>query len=217
MKKPGFHLLSLICGLFCCLLLSLRLNIFQPYIRTLLDLRFHKVEKGQLKIKRLAIIRPFGKEDSKHLHRMFAEWYTYLPCRVDSLENIHVDVFLSYSQTYSKFDMANETTNQIINEFMKHKQFGGHQNWQTCIRNVKRIEMNIDPRDDIYRPEESQSNRMWVHGPNTQFIKGLKTIMKIGVYDAAFVMEPDVLPIKDFWLETFIAEAESEDFAILGR
>ena len=203
------------------LLFHSKLENFQQYLQALVNLCFHKEEMEHLedlkKIERLAIIRPFGKNDTKRLHQMFSEWDKYLPCRSDPLKRIHVDIFLSYSQTYDTFELANEKTNQIINEFMLLKASGHPRRWPICIQEVSKIEMNIDPKDDIYRPEESRSNRMWVHGPNEQFVKGLKTIIKSGLYDAAFVMEPDVIPVKDYWLETFVAEAETRDFAILGR
>jgi hypothetical protein len=167
-------------------------------------------------IKRLAIIRPFGKQESKHLHQTFAEWEKHLPCRDNSSQRVLVDIFLSFSQTYETFQPAVETTNDIINEFIESK-LSGSQSWQSCIHNISRMEINIDPEIDIYRPEESRTNRMWVHGPNEQFVKGLKTIINMGLYDAAFIMEGDVVPVRDYWLDALITEAEAKGFTILGR
>jgi hypothetical protein len=176
------------------------------------------------KIKRLAIFRPFGKKAVDTLTDMFSSWEDHIPCNMSMYEeddnffsslepSVFVDIFLSYSQSYENYPPAQIATNKIINDFIKRRSYKG---WPRCIHNISTIDANIIPEIDLYLPEESQTNRMWVHGPNYQFVHGISQIMSLKQYDAVFVMEGDVLPVRDYWLDTLIKEAEEDEFVILG-
>ena len=60
---------------------------------------------------------------------------------------------------------------------------------------------------------------MWVHGPNQQFVNSMAQISggEFGNYDAVMVMERDVVPVQEYWLDSLLEEAEQESFMILGR
>ena len=210
---------TLVFGCWLCFLSSLHFNLLQTHLTESSSLTpaQHVELQDRSTLKRLAIIRPFGKDQSKHLDEAFDDWGKHLPCHNDSSQRVLVDVFLSFSQAYETFQPAAEITNKIINTFLESKVSGGSQRWESCINNISRMEINIDPETDIYRSKESQTNRLWVHGPNEQFVKGLKTIINMGLYDVAFIMEGDVIPVRDYWLDALIAEAEAKEFAILGR
>ena len=177
------------------------------------------------KIKRLAIFRPFGIKSVSTLIDMFSGWEDYIPCNVsmheeennffNSEQHVLVDVFLSFSQSYEKVPPAQSATKRVVDDFRQNQKQTSN-GWQRCINNIFTLDANIDPEVDLYLPEESQTNRMWVHGPNYQFVHGVRQIMRLKQYDAVFVMEKDVLPVRDHWLDNLIKEAEEEEFAILG-
>ena len=191
------------------------------FFATVLSIDALVLDPSQPKIEKLAIIRPFSKHNVKGLLHAFDEWDTFLPCDISELKfgvrpTVQVDVFLSYSQTFESFKPARDNVLRIIDDFTGRYNASG---WQRCITSIKSIEANIDPKADLYASNESHKNRMWVHGPNQQFVNSMETILggEFGRYDAVFVMENDVIPVRNYWLDSLLADAEKHPFMILGR
>ena len=93
-----------------------------------------------------------------------------------------------------------------------------------CIRSFKMIEANLPPTEDVYHRahggmfKNSQTKRSWLHGPNDHFIAAMKNILAHrNNYDAVLIMEADTVPVKKYWLDELIKEAEETPFMILGR
>ena len=178
-------------------------------------------DPSERKIRKLAVLRPFSKHNVKGLLHAFDEWETFLPCDIFKLKSdvrppVQVDIFLSYSQTFESFELARDNVLRIIDDFKGNYNASG---WQRCITSIKAIEANIDPKVDLYALSESHKNRMWVHGPNQQFVNGMETLLgeDFGRYDAVFVMENDVIPVRQYWVDSLLADAEKHPFMILGR
>jgi len=180
-----------------------------------------RTSSAKRNIKRLAILRPFSRLDVKALSHSFDEWDAFLPCDISKRIEytvdppVLVDVFLSYSQTFESYKPAIDHVRSIIDGFAANYNASG---WEQCIRSIKRIECDIDPQMDIYAVHEAHTNRMWVHGPNQQFVKSMDMILggEFGHYDAVFVMESDVSPVRQYWLDSLLEDAERDPFMILG-
>merc|ERR1740124_552307 len=172
-------------------------------------------------IEELAIIRPFSMLNIEALSHAFEEWGAFLPCDISKRTKANgrapvlVDVFLSYSQTYENFKPARDYVRRVIDGFAANYNASG---WEQCINRIIPIEANIDPQVDLYAVNEAHINRMWVHGPNQQFVYDMNKISggEFGHYDAVFVMENDVLPVRQYWLDSLLEEAERYPFMILG-
>ena len=79
----------------------------------------------------------------------------------------------------------------------------------------------LPPEQDAYEPPKQQVNRLWVNGPNRQFEKGLRAcqfpITEEHGWQLAYLMEPDSVPLRAFWLDRLLAEIEERrSFAVLG-
>jgi len=173
-------------------------------------------------IKKLAIIRPFSMQNVEAFSHAFDEWEAFLPCDISKRTKVIgrapvlVDMFLSYSQNFETSTPVKDHVYRIVHGFSANYNSSG---WEQCIESIIPIEANIDPQVDLYAVNEAYKNRMWVHGPNKQFVNNMKTILggKFGYYDAVFVMESDVLPVRQYWLDSLLEEAERDPFMILGR
>jgi len=171
-------------------------------------------------IEKLAIVRPFSTQNIEDLSQAFDKWDAFLPCKITKLNtngrsHVTVDMFLSYSQTFESFKPARDSVLRIINDFSAKNNSSG---WERCIESIRSIEAKIDPKVDLYALNESHKNRMWVHGPNQQFVNSMETILggEFGHYDAVFVMESDVVPVRQYWLDSLLEDAERHPFMILG-
>ena len=175
-------------------------------------------DQSKRNIKRLSIICPFSKHDVEALSHAFEEWNTFLPCNTSNMskdKQFSVDVFLSYSQTLKNSKPVRQQVCRIIDDFESNHNGSG---WEQCIKSIRTIEAKIDPQWDLYFVNEAHKNRMWVHGPNQQFLTSMEVILggDFGHYDAVFVMESDVLPVRQYWLDSLLEEAEKDPFMILG-
>jgi len=175
---------------------------------------------GRNNIEKLAILRPFSTQTIDELPHVSDQWEEFLPCDIKKKANdvssaVEVDILLSYSQTFQSSKLARDSFGSIIDAFASSHNIRG---WEQCIREIKQIEANIDPKTDLYSQSEAQINQMWVHGPNQQFINSMVSILDgvHGDYDAVLVMESDVVPVKKYWLDSLLEEAESDPFMILG-
>ena len=182
-----------------------------------------KDERKKKRIIRLALLRPFGTEQISSISDSFVDWNNYLPCDLkhknNSDEEVIVDIFLSFSQSYGNNLNAQASAEKMLGLFLSNRNTE-KEGWARCFRNIHLIEANIPPSKDLYLPTEANTNELWVNGPNQQYLSSMEQIMKNNEerYDAVLLLEYDCAPIKQFWLDTFVAEAETGDsFAILGR
>ncbi len=177
--------------------------------------------------KQVAILRPFATKIAPRLHQTFDSWNDYLPCDTkrstekggDNGEEYEFHIILSYSQSYNASFAADWSTSYLIENFNSFK-------WsQGCISSIQRIETNIPPGEDLYNPSEAGSNRMWVNGPNSQFIDSIDIVQTLAIgedtFDYIILMESDVAPVQQYWLDTLMDEVTQEisdngEFAILG-
>jgi len=167
---------------------------------------------------RFAIVRPFCEFDAGPLPTTFDIWETYPPCDLESKEakNTHmpVDLFLSYSQTYSENEIPVQSVDEIIQNF-----YDGKYVWSVCFENVYAIEMNIRADVDNYIPPLLNYLSNWFNGPNRQFERDFRTIQskEWGSYDTFYSMEGGSIPNKKNWLNAILEEVErKQPFAILG-
>jgi len=181
-----------------------------------------KDERKKKRIIRLALLRPFGTEQISSISDSFVDWNNYLPCDLkhknNSDEEVIVDIFLSFSQSYEKNFNAQASAEKMLGLFLSNRNTE-KEGWARCFRNIHLIEANIPPSKDLYLPTEANTNELWVNGPNQQYLSSMEQILKNNEeqYDAVLLLEYDCVPIKQFWLDTFVAEAETGDsFAILG-
>uniref|UniRef100_A0A7S4VS88 Uncharacterized protein n=1 Tax=Ditylum brightwellii TaxID=49249 RepID=A0A7S4VS88_9STRA len=176
-------------------------------------------------IRRLAVVRPFGVSSAASLPQTFSDWADFLPCNVvDRIDenNVEVDIFLSFSQTYEASPNTLSSINTIIDKF-NAESTENEISWSKCFRNIFAIEANILDDDDLYLPNQARRNMMWVNGPNRQFSAAMRSITggDFGKYDAMFLMEGDCVPVKEYWMDSLRKEAERSflehgPFAILG-
>jgi len=176
-------------------------------------------------IRRLAVVRPFGVSSAASLPQTFSDWADFLPCNVvDRIgeNNVEVDIFLSFSQTYEASPNALSSINTVIDKF-NAESTENEISWSKCFRNIFAIEANILADDDLYLPNQARRKMMWVNGPNRQFSAAVRSITggDFGKYDAMFLMEGDCMPMKKYWLDSLLEEAEGSflehgPFAILG-
>lgn len=185
----------------------------------------HEAKRKKKRIRRLALLRPFGKQKTTSLSDSFDEWNHFLPCDYNFKhedyddEEVIIDIFLSFSQSFSRDPIAKREAEEMLNNFLINRNDMANESWARCFRNFHLIETNIDASNDLYLPIEAQTNGLWVNGPNKQFYSSMKQIMKNQdeQYDAVLLLEHDCIPIKQFWLDTFLTEAETKgSFAILG-
>ena len=195
-------------------------------------------------MRRIAVLRPFGTRMAGVLPGTFDGWSDFFPCDLDRRRSfgsemgqtagegwdndVEVDVLLSFSQNLEDYPEAAENVARVLHLFGKDGDGDGNEGktnldrapWSRCFRNVHTISAKIEPVDDIYNPAEAHRNPLWVNGPNRQFASSLRSAMsgEFGSYDAVFIMEGDCVPVRDYWLDSLLDEAEgAAPFAILGR
>ena len=203
-------------------------------------------ERGEERrsMRRIAVLRPFGTRMAGVLPGTFDGWSDFFPCDLDRRRSfgsemgqtagegwdndVEVDVLLSFSQNLEDYPEAAENVARVLRLFGKDGDGDGNEGktnldrapWSRCFRNVHTISAKIEPVDDIYHPAEAHRNPLWVNGPNRQFASSLRSAMsgEFGSYDAVFIMEGDCVPVRDYWLDSLLDEAEgAAPFAILGR
>jgi len=181
--------------------------------------------------RRIALVRPFAPGDAEMLLESLEQWDVVKPCGavnkdektktwVDGNgyyeygENFSeedmpvVDFVLSYSRTYGDTDGFD--TFRSVKEIFESRDGWG------CFSELVAIESGIEPEFDLYLPSAIQTNPMWVNGPNQQFIKSYEHAKDLG-YDAMVLMEGDVQPQVNGWLDLLLSEVKrNEPFALLG-
>jgi hypothetical protein len=93
--------------------------------------------------------------------------------------------------------------------------------WNQCIDRVVGFGVDLDPKDDIYRLKEQDTNVMWVNGPNRQFERTVRHLQSSTWtdYELMYLMEMDSVPVRSFWLDALLSEirVQTSDFAFIGR
>ncbi|KAL7545725.1 LOW QUALITY PROTEIN: hypothetical protein ACHAWF_009073 [Thalassiosira exigua] len=103
----------------------------------------------------------------------------------DAMKRAKADVFLFYSQTFSKNDAAVKAVDKILDQFYEP---GG---WSWCFDNMYAIEANIPQELDLYIPSAQEELYNWVNGPNRQFEAVFPIVQsgEWGEYDGFYLME----------------------------
>jgi len=156
----------------------------------------------------IAIVRPFAVSDYASLLRSFSEWNSFIPC--NSSETVNADIFLVFSQDLDDYS----SISSVIEDFLSEPD-----DWMRCFNSINAISAKISLIDDIYTPHQSHNNSFWANGPNRQFnfIAKAMADQTWGSYDFWYLMEGDSTPIKPYWMEQILDEAQFyEPFAILG-
>eukprot|EP00957_Ditylum_brightwellii_P069123 5247691-Ditylum_brightwellii.AAC.1 len=180
--------------------------------------------------RRIAIVRPFDPAHAEVLLGSLERWGIVKPCggsydeqsqtwvgghgyyeygeNYSEEERPIVDLVLSFSRTYA--DLIGFDTLSSVRDL-----FEAHDGWG-CFSDLVPIASNIEPELDIYVPSAVQTNPLWANGPNNQFLKSYTQVKTKG-YDAMVVMETDVQPQVNGWLDMMLSEIKkNEPFVILG-
>ena len=175
---------------------------------------------------RVALVRPISTGGGQSLLESFDLWDTHWPCTGANMPYV-VDLFISYSQT---LDAEAHPDDVEAIELIKSK-YNAHEGWNGCLSRFSVIEVNMDPYMDKYNRSDEQTDPMWVNGPNEQFRRSIREIMKKTKkvvngdqeevepeYEIAFIMETDAKPANWGWMNSLLQDFEvKEPFAILGR
>ena len=156
---------------------------------------------------RMVILRTFCPFDIDALASGFDDWVTFFPCESQK----PVDILLYFSQDWALWPKAKSAADDIVRKFDE-----GHYPWSVCFGTMSIGTAAMPPSEDFYAPPQQQTNRLWVNGPNRQFEAGLRASQG-GDWQLAYLMEPDSVPLKSFWLDTLLAEVDKKrPFAVLG-
>uniref|UniRef100_A0A7S4RRC4 Uncharacterized protein n=1 Tax=Ditylum brightwellii TaxID=49249 RepID=A0A7S4RRC4_9STRA len=175
---------------------------------------------------RFALVRPFARSDVETLLKSFELWDSARPCgnyktewnledytvygdRYAEDEHPIVDLVISFSGKSG--DIEGYDTLSTIQEL-----FDARNGWGGCFSEFVSFEAGINPEDDIYDHQPIQTNPHWVNGPNEQFRKNYRFIKNKG-YASMIMMESDVQPQVDGWLDLALSEVKrNQPFAVLG-
>ena len=176
---------------------------------------------GRKIVEHLAIVRPFAPKEKSTIVNTFKAWKDYTPChgghRGDAeTEYAKVDFFLSYSQSLHDAVQVKEKVERMIASFRSDKNASP---WNGCINEIYAIDAHIAPKDDMYLKHMQGKDKKWVNGPNQHFLTTLSEMRDgvYGTYEAVFIMEKDMVPVRKYWLDSLLEEMEETNFAMLGR
>ena len=176
---------------------------------------FHVKEKKShlnesISTKPLMIARTFSYNDASKLLKSFKQWNTYLPNKEDQ----DTTLLLYFSGSFKDYP-------RILKEFKKlqyHFQ-SKTEPWHHFFSDLIIKDACLDPKLDIYKPLEQDTNLNWVSGPNLHFQSLLSRVSsgEFGFFEHVFLMEGDSEPVKEYWLDALKQEiSEQGDFAVLG-
>jgi predicted NAD-dependent protein-ADP-ribosyltransferase YbiA (DUF1768 family) len=144
----------------------------------------------------LAIVRPFTASQIDRLFRSLRNWDNFwaFPCASEGSSK-HVDlVFYANNEQSLKQALA---------------AFPSNFTWQNCFRRIRWIETNVDPEVDVH-PD----------GTCYQFYNIFSDPRFRNYYQNVFVLEPDVHPIRAYWLDSvkklLSSDTETDAFWIRG-
>jgi hypothetical protein len=160
--------------------------------------------------KKIAIARTFSVNDAANLLPSFDPWKEFIPC--DGDPSYVADLILVYSQSIQNSTIAMDVMKKVGAVFEETNGFGN------CFDRLLGLGCNIERHEDIYQPNESSKNPLWVNGPNRQFERTVRA-MQANNYAYFCLMEMDSVPVRSLWLDALVEEIDSQpnDFAILGR
>lgn len=169
----------------------------------------------------MIILRTFCPFDIDKLADGFDSWVNFFPCGNAELspppaDRMGVDILLYFSAAWDLWPKAKESADTIVRNFN-----GGVYPWSRCFGNMYVDSALLPPEQDAYEPPKQQINRLWVNGPNRQFEKGLRAcqfpVTEAHGWQLAYLMEPDSVPLRPFWLDRLLKEIEERrSFAVLG-
>jgi hypothetical protein len=154
---------------------------------------------------RMAVVRPFSVKDATKLPESFNAWKDFPPC--SGHHSYTADLVLAFSQSIENSHLAVDVINKVASMFEEAAGFG------RCFKQILTLGCNIEPEFDIYNPEQSDKQALWVNGPNRAFATMFRAMTD---YDFFFQMEMDTVPVEKFWLDSLMNEIGGQEFAILG-
>ena len=152
---------------------------------------------------KIAIARPFSLSDASKLPATFDAWNLFPPC-LDT-PAYSADLLLFFSGSFKKSSGIVDIINEVGSIYTKTS------GWGDCIDKVVAIGCDIKPSTDINKPQEFQTNPLWVNGPNRQFERSVRALQQSSgeSYDFLYLMGLDSNPIKSNWLGAFVDEIEN--------
>mmetsp|Transcript_13121 Transcript_13121/g.27754 ORF Transcript_13121/g.27754 Transcript_13121/m.27754 type:complete len:191 (-) Transcript_13121:1169-1741(-) len=154
---------------------------------------------------KIVITRSFSSSDTSKLNASFDAWKTFPPCSGSPKYSVHL--FLVFSRS---LNTSSEVVSIIKNIGSLSEATNG---WGDCIAKVIGIGSDIDRSLDIYNPEETRTNPLWVNRPDRKFQRSVHAIQRSadGPYNFMFTMGIDLVPIKRYWLDLLIDEIENSE------
>ncbi|MDB9786568.1 hypothetical protein OAB57_00535 [Bacteriovoracaceae bacterium] len=166
----------------------------------------------------LAIVRTFTHGEVDKVIDSFDSWSHMTPCRTSGDQpfdiNSRPSIILHFSGDLSKEGIIKDKLDEFVSEFDE-----GGERWHPCFAKLSYADSKMNKDEDIYKPKEQSFNLNWVNGPNQQFRDVANEMIERnwGDYEAFYLMEPDSIPIRSFWLDKIRHEMEEKKpFAIMG-
>lgn len=160
---------------------------------------------------KLGIVRAFANANEVNdMPEMFGIWNTVPPC--ESTVGVTVDVMLVYSQSFEENPAALQAAQNVISSFESGTP------WSSCFSSVRAFDAKLTAQEDVYDVRGYAARNDWANGPNSVFLFVMRSFRDgtFGNYDAFYFMEFDAVPVRDNWLQQFVAEAYDATVAIRG-
>ena len=176
----------------------------------MLSYRYSRSLAEQTSGPKLLIARSFSYPDLDKLEKSFDEWHSNVPCR----KTKNIGLILYFSGSFAK-----NPDIEIRVKDLKYRLNSEKSPWGKCFQKVEIFDADIPRSQDIYNESAYGIDLNWVLGPNLQFNRLLNDVNtgRFGDFDLLYLMEPDSVPLKPYWLDAIIDEIRDEaPFAILG-
>eukprot|EP00581_Thalassiosira_minuscula_P002176 CAMPEP_0183743102 /NCGR_PEP_ID=MMETSP0737-20130205/65044_1 /TAXON_ID=385413 /ORGANISM="Thalassiosira miniscula, Strain CCMP1093" /LENGTH=550 /DNA_ID=CAMNT_0025978707 /DNA_START=198 /DNA_END=1851 /DNA_ORIENTATION=+ len=151
----------------------------------------------------LAIVRPFANGRAEELVASFADWEAMTPSK-DGCANHEIGLILTFPREGDPQGYAD-----VYDAYEKIKEIGQRTNgWGGCIKSIDLFFAGLTVEEDFYSSyfAELGGVQNWVNGPNRQFERVFRFVQSQKKYDLWYLMEPDVFPQKNYWLDNLLEE-----------
>jgi hypothetical protein len=157
----------------------------------------------------IGLVRPFTSRDFMKLRKSFDEWDRLVPCSPKSTTSGNVDLFLLYSREISDDHLVQSELAQLLLQDSDATHEG--QEWRKCFRHIEVLSLGLTAEQDIYSRDQQGKRLDWVAGPNHEvFRRAFRTMQMTDTYETMFFVEPDVHPLKEYWLDSIVDEIKSK-------
>jgi hypothetical protein len=158
---------------------------------------------------RMLLMRPFSPYDYEFLMSGFDVWTTQIPCGINTRPA--VDILLYFSRSWELWPNAKAQALEVVNNFEN-----GLLAWSHCFGRIIVDTADMSVEEDKYDKSLRSTDALWVNGPNRQFERGVKWAQRRN-YHTLYLMEPDSVPIKPYWLNSLEDEIRKyHPFSVLG-